>query len=144
MSGRHVKIIIDICMTIFLILSFVRWSGTNGAFFHFTVGSLCALFFAAHIFVHRKWIKAITKSCLAGKLNKSLKWKYIINMLLLFVWAISILTGFIALAPFFDAASGVYVIGRVHGITARIGLGLIVIHIAQHLPQIKSYFGIKK
>jgi len=124
------KIIVDILMTIFLVLSFVRFDSDYPAF-HFTVGIGCTIFFAAHIFIHRKWIKVVTKSCLVGKLKKSLKWKYIVNMLLLVVWGISIATGFLAIM--FD-------VGNIHGLTARIGAGLVIIHIIQHWAQIKSYF----
>jgi len=128
------KIIVDVLMTIFLILSFVRFDNDHPAF-HFTVGIGCTIFFAAHIFIHRKWIKAVTKSCIAGKLKKSLKWKYIVNMLLLVVWGISIATGFLAI---------IMDVGNIHGIAARIGAGLVVIHIIQHWAQVKSYFIRKK
>ncbi|MCL2840706.1 MAG: hypothetical protein FWE05_08015 [Defluviitaleaceae bacterium] len=143
MNSKRTKIIVDILMTVFLILSFIRWDGTSGAIYHIVVGSACALFFAVHIFIHRKWIKAVTKSCFVGKLNKALKWKYIIDMLLLVVWSISIVTGFFAIAPFFNEMGDAGV-GRLHGITARVGLGLIIVHIIQHIPQIKSYIGIGK
>ena len=143
MNSRRAKIIVDILMVIFLVLSFVRWEASSFAF-HAIVGSACTLFFAMHIFIHRKWIKAVTKSCFAGKLNKALRWKYIIDMLLLVVWSVSILTGFIAIIPFLDEAAGISVWGRLHGITARIGLALVVVHVIQHLPQIKSYLGVKK
>jgi len=143
MNSKRTKIIVDILMTVFLILSFIRWDGTDGAIYHIVVGSACALFFAVHIFIHRKWIKAVTKSCFARKLNKTLKGKYIIDMLLLVVWGVSIITGFLAIAPFFNEMSGSG-IGRLHGVTARIGLSLIAIHIIQHIPQIKSYIGIGK
>ena len=142
MNSKRTKIIIDIFMTIFLVLSFIRWEASNFVF-HAIVGSGCTLFFALHIFVHRKWLKATTKSCFAGKLNKSLKGKYVVNMFLLIVWGASIITGFIAIAPFFSGTYEVILWGRIHGITARIGLALVIIHIFQHLPQIKSYFGIK-
>jgi len=144
MSSKQTKITVDILMTIFLILSFVRWDGTNGAIYHITVGSACALFFAIHIFIHRKWIKATTKSCFTGKLKKNLRGKYLIDILLLVVWGVSIITGFIAIPPFLSEIGSNSVLGRVHGITARIGLVLIVIHVIQHMPQIKSYLEIKK
>lgn len=142
-NSRRTKIIVDILMTVFLILSFIRWDGVDGAIYHIVVGSACALFFAVHIFIHRKWIKAVTKSCFAGKLSKTLRGKYIVDILLLVVWGISIITGFFAIAPFFNDMSGSG-IGRLHGITARIGLGLVVVHIVQHIPQIKSYIGVGK
>jgi len=144
MHTTRKKIIIDIFMTFSLLLSFIRWDGTGGAIYHIIVGSACTLFFSMHIFVHRRWIKATTKSCFAGKLNKALRGKYVINMLLLVVWGVSIITGFIALAPFFGEVESGFGWGRLHGITARVGLMLIIIHIVQHIPQIKSYFGFKK
>jgi len=139
MHSRRAKIIVDVFMVIFLTLSFVRWEASNFAF-HAVVGSGCALFFAMHIFIHRKWIKAVTRSCFAGKLNKSLKWKYVINMLLFAFWSVAIVTGFMAIIPFLGEAGEVFVWGRLHGVTARIGLALVIVHIIQHLPQIKSYF----
>ena len=143
MNSKRTKIVVDILMTIFLILSFIRWDASNFAF-HAIVGIGCTLFFSMHIFIHRKWIKAVTKSCFAGKLNKALRGKYIIDMLLLAVWGVSIVTGFLAIVPFLGDAGGISIWGRLHGITARIGLVLVIVHIIQHLPQIKSYLGMKK
>ena len=143
MNSKRTKIVVDILMTVFLILSFVRWEGTGGAVYHFVVGSACALFFAIHIFIHRKWIVAVTKSCVAGKMKKALLGKYVINMLLLVVWGISIITGFFAIGPFFSGVGGSG-IGRLHGIAARVGLVLVIVHIIQHIPQIKSYIGLGK
>jgi len=140
---QKTKITVDICMTIFLVLSFIRWDGIGGATYHFIVGTACTLFFIVHIFIHRKWIKACTKSFFAGKLNKALRGKYIVDMLLLVIWGISIITGYIAIPPFLSDMGVTSGIGRIHGITARIGLGLIIIHVIQHIPQIMSYIGIK-
>jgi hypothetical protein len=129
-------------MTVFLVLPFIRWE-QDGATFHFIVGSACALFFAAHICIHRKWIKAVTKSCFAGKLNKNTIWKYPVNMLLLLVWSVSIVAGVLAAGHFVFEIERLSMFGRFHGITARIGLGFVVIHLVQHWKQIASYFGIK-
>jgi hypothetical protein len=142
-NNKKVKIAVDIFMVIFMALSFVRWEDSNFAF-HAAVGGACVLFFATHIIIHRKWIKAVTKSCFTGKANKTLLAKYTVDMLLLIVWGVSIITGFIAIAPFFDKADWGFAWGRFHGITTRVGLGLVVIHVIQHIPQITSYFGIKK
>ena len=143
MNSTRTKIIVDILMVFFLILSFIRWEGINGAIYHIVVGSACALLFAVHIFIHRKWIKAVSKSCFSGKLKEALKWKYTIDMLLLIVWSLSVVSGLFAILPFLNnmGSSG---IGRFHGITARVGLGLVIIHIVQHAPQIKSYIGVGK
>ena len=142
-SGRATKIVIDIFMIIFLILSFIRWNGDSGFIFHAIVGTACALFFTLHICVHWKWIKAVTKSVFDGKLNQTLKWKYIINMLLLVIWGITISTGFLAIGYFSAGIESMAVFSGLHALTSRLGLGLVVIHAYQHLPQIKSYIGIK-
>ena len=142
-NSRATKIIVDIFMTIFLILSFVRWSGDSGFIFHAVVGTACAMFFTLHVCIHRKWIKAVTKSVFDGKLNPNLKWKYIINMLLLVIWGIAIATGFLAIGYFSAEIESMAVFSAFHALTSRLGLGLVIIHVFQHLPQIKSYVGIK-
>jgi len=144
MNSKRTKITVDILMTVFLVLSFIRWDGAGGAVYHIVVGTLCALFLVLHISIHRRWIQATTKSCLAGKLNKALRGKYVIDILLLAVWSISIVTGIIAIAPFFSEADSAFGWGRLHGITARIGLALIVVHVIQHIRQIKSYLAVAK
>jgi len=146
MNSTRTKIVVDIFMTTFLILSLVRWDGITGAAYHFFVGTACALFFAIHIYIHRKWIKACTKSFFEGKLNKALKGRYVVDMLLLIIWSVSIITGFVAITPFLNNTDTgiVSAVGRLHGLTARVGLVLVIIHIIQHIPQIKSYLGIKK
>ena len=141
-NSKAAKITVDIFMTIFLILSFVRWEG-SGFLFHAVVGVGCVLFFGLHVFIHKKWITSVTKSFLKGKLNKALRGKYFINILLLIVWGIAIVTGFLAIGYFSAGIEGMAVFSRLHAVSPRIGLPLIAIHIYQHLPQIKSYFGVK-
>jgi len=143
MKSKNTKIIVDIFMAVFLILSFVRWDNSNFAF-HAIVGLGCTVFFVIHVFIHKRWLKATTKSCFAGKLSRALRGKYIIDISLLIVWSASIVAGFIAIAPFFGEAHGGFLWGRLHGITARIALAFVIIHIVQHIPQIKSYLGIKR
>jgi len=141
-NSRATKIIIDILMTIFLILSFMRWDDSNFAF-HAIVGTGCTLFFILHVCIHRKWLKAVTKSFMSGKLNKPLKWKYAVDVLLLAIWGAAIVTGFIAIGYFSFGIEEMAVFSRLHGGTSRIGLVLIAVHVYQHIPQIKSYLGIK-
>ena len=142
-NSRATKIVVDIFMTLFLILSFIRWDGNNGFAYHAIVGTACALFFTLHICIHWKWIKAVSKSVFDGKLNQTLKWKYVINMLLLVIWGIAIATGFLAIGYFSAEIDSMAVFSRFHALTSRVGLGLVVVHVFQHLPQIKSYLGIE-
>ena len=143
MNNKRVKIMVDILMVVFMSLSFLRWDDSNFVF-HAVVGIACTLAFAAHVFLHRKWIKAVTKSYFKRNLNKTLRGKYAIDVLLLIIWSASIVTGFISVAPFFSESPWAFSWGRFHGVTARIGLVLVVVHAAQHIPQIISYFGVKK
>ena len=138
-NSRTTKIVVDILMTIFLILSFVRWEDSHFAF-HAVVGAACALFFTLHVCIHWKWLKAVTKSFLGGKLNTALRGKYVIDILLLVVWSIAIATGFIAIGYFSFGIEGMVGFSRLHAATSRIGLVLVAIHVFQHMPQIKSYF----
>ncbi|MCL2353642.1 MAG: hypothetical protein FWC69_03320 [Defluviitaleaceae bacterium] len=139
---KRTKIIVDMLMVIFLILSFVRWEDSS-FMFHAIVGTACTLLFIIHIIIHRKWISSVTKSFLKGKLNRSTRGRYAINMLLLVVWGVAIITGFLAVGYFAADIEGMVGFSRLHAFTSRVGLGLIVIHTIQHLSHIKLYLGIR-
>jgi len=130
---KTVKIIVDIFMLVFIILSVVRWD--EDPTFHIIAGSGCALVFVIHFLVNIKPFATMTKKC--RKLNAKIKQQYIVDLLLIIVWCVAIITGFIAI-PFYLDDETIYRIGRVHGIFARVGCGLVVIHIFQHLKQIRS------
>jgi len=137
-SSRTTKIIIDILMTIFLILSFIRWEDSH-FIFHAAVGTACALFFIMHVCIHWKWLKAVTKSFLEGKLKTALRGKYVVDVLLVIVWGIAIITGFLAVGYFSFGISGLAWLSRLHAVSSRIGLVLVGVHVFQHLPQIRGY-----
>jgi len=143
MKSRTTKIVVDICMTVFLVLSFIRWEDSN-FIFHAFVGIACTVFFTLHVCIHWKWLKAITKSCINGKLNKALRWKYVVDIILLVIWGAAIVSGFLAVGYFSFGVEGMATFSRIHGVTSRVGLVPLAIHIIQHIPQITSYFGFKK
>jgi len=126
-------------MLTFIILSFIRWDGSPA--FHIVVGTICTLFFILHIFLHRKWLAAQTKKFVAGKISAKVLRLYIVDVLLLVIWTISIVTGVLATAPYVIEVEGLAWMGRVHGITARLALVLVVVHLLQHIKQVRSYFG---
>ena len=136
---KAIKIIVDILMLVFIILSVIRWDGDPT--FHIVVGSGCALFFTIHFLLNIKPFTAMTKKF--GKLNLKMKSQYTIDLLLIVVWTVAIITGFIAI-PFYLDGETIYRIGRVHGIFARVGCGFSVIHLIQHYKQIISYFKKRK
>jgi len=133
---KLIKIIVDIIMVIFIILSVIRWDGDPT--FHIVAGSGCTLFFIIHFLLNIKPFKAMTKKF--GKLKVKIKLQYIINLLLIIVWSIAIIAGLIAIPYYMEEAETAFKIGRLHGIFARIGCGLVGIHLLQHLKQIRSYF----
>ena len=144
MNNRKNKIIVDILMTIFVVLSFVRWEDESGFIFHAIVGSVFALLAAAHLCLNRKWIASVTKSIIANKANKKIKQLYIADMILMVIWGTAVITGFLAIPSFVNDIESFYVFGRIHAVSSRIGAGVILIHIFQHTGQIRSYMGLKK
>jgi len=140
-GGRRAKLLVDICMTVFLVFSFLRWEGNPT--FHLVVGTVCALFFVTHVLLHRNWLRSMTKVYLERKINQGLIGKYRADMLLILVWSISIVTGVFAIGPQIGL-EGLSIFGRVHGVTARLGLGLILVHVFQHRKEVLSYFKRKK
>ena len=136
-SGKRCKIIVDLAMTVFLVLSFVRWD--DDPTFHFIVGTACTLFFAVHILIHRKWLASVTKTYLAKKVSPALVGKYRVDILLLLVWGVCIATGLLAIGSLVDGVAWMSAFGRIHGVTARLGLVLTLFHLFQHRAQILSY-----
>ena len=143
MSNRSVKIIVDIFMTIFLVLSFIRWDAGNFAF-HAIVGIVFSLLVILHLYLNRKWVVSAANSIKAGKASAKIKRLFIIDMILIIVWGIAIVTGFLAIPSFVFGIESFYVFGRLHAVSSRLGAGIVVIHIFQHLGQIRSYLGLKK
>ena len=139
MSNKTCKIIVDIFMAIFVMLSFVRWDGTGGFIFHAAVGSAFALLVALHLFLNRKWIISVTKSIRAKKVNNKTKQIYIVDIILIIVWDITIITGFLAIPSFLGGMESFYMFGRIHAVSSRIGAAVILVHIYQHLGHIRSY-----
>ena len=144
MNNRKAKITVDIFMTIFVVLSFVRWDGDGGFIFHAIVGSVFTLLVAAHLYLNRKWIVSVTKSIIAKKTNSKTKQLYIVDMILMVVWGIAIITGFLAIPSFVNNIESFYVFSRIHAVSSRIGAVVILVHIYQHLGHIRSYMGLKK
>jgi len=137
LNSRRIKIIVDIFMTVFLILSFIRWEGDPT--FHFVVGTVCTLFFATHVFIHRKWLKTVTKSYFTKTINHSLLGKLRVDILLILVWGVCIITGFLAVGYFVWGIEWMSMFGGIHGVTAQLGAIFTAIHIFQHKKQIISY-----
>jgi hypothetical protein len=129
-------------MLVFIILSAIRWE--NDPTFHIMAGSICALLFFAHVFLNRKWLVSTTKSIKSGKATTKIKRQYLTDVFLLIFWSIAIVTGLLAIQPYLSETESITRFGRIHGVSVRIGIAVVFIHIIQHLKQIRSYLGIKK
>jgi len=136
---KPVKIIVDISMIVFIVLSLLRWDGDPT--FHITVGSVFAVLFIVHFILNiRPFIKMAEKF---GNLKVQIKLQFIVDILLIIIWSVVLVAGIIAAINYHNTGTFSHELGRLHGVLGRIGCGFIGIHIIQHLKQILSYVGIK-
>ena len=134
------KIIVDITMLVFVVLSLLRWDGDPT--FHIVVGSVFATLFIIHFLLNAKTFISISKKF--GKFKTQMKLQYIVDAILIIIWLAVMVAGIIAAVSYIDTDSTLHGIGRLHGILGRIGCGFILIHIIQHIKQICSYFKVSK
>jgi len=133
------KITVDILMLVFVILSLIR-QRSDPTFHYFVGGIFCALFIF-HFVLNFKTFFSISKKL--GKLKTLMRLQYLVDIILILIWSITIITGIIA-AVNINADSSIQGLSRLHGMLGRIGCGFILIHIIQHFKQIRSYFKIQK
>jgi len=136
---KPVKITVDILMLVFVILSLIR-QRSDPVFHYFVGGIFCALFMI-HFLLNFKLFVSMSKKL--GKLKTLMKLQYVVDIILILIWSVTIITGIIA-AINMNADSSIQGLGRLHGMLGRIGCGFILIHIIQHFKQIHSYFKIQK
>ena len=137
---KPVKIIIDITMLVFVVLSLLRWDADPT--FHIVVGSVFATLFIIHFLLNAKTFISMSKKF--GKLKILIKLQYAVDVILILVWLVVIVAGIIAAVSYINVDSATRGIGRLHGMFGRIGCGLIIIHAIQHIKQIRSYLNIMK
>jgi hypothetical protein len=135
MKNKTVRIIVDIMMIAAVILAYLRWDGDPTA--HIIYGIACLIFFAIHFYLNIKTFIALCKAI--RKLKPPVKLKCVVDIFLIIVWGVTFITGFIALVGYDAISTAVSGMGRIHGIFARMGSGLILFHIIQHGSQILSY-----
>jgi len=144
MTNRRSKILVDILLVIFLVLSFVRWEGTNGFIFHTVVGSIFVILVLLHLWLNRNWIFAAYTAIREKRASKKVKQLFIVNLCLIVAWDITIISGFLAIPSFIYDIESFYVFSRIHAVASRIGAVLILVHIFQHLGHIRAYLGLNK
>lgn len=135
MRIKALKIIINILMVASLIICMP--SSHNGDIFqHIIAGFTFTTLAILHFSLNRKWFMSISKAIQLKKLKGSTIRQYIIDWLLITVWVFSIITGFLGLVN--------HVFVGMHGVSARLGCLLIIVHIFQHRKKIISYLSRRK
>jgi hypothetical protein len=140
LSNKKIKIVVNILMLIAVILSYRRFDVNPTS--HVIAGIICSLLFVIHFYLNRKTFTAFSKGM--KKLKLSVKLKYLIDWLLIIAWSIAIILGFFALLSYLEILDTAFDFRRLHGVFARVGGVLILIHIFQHGRQFISYFKKKK
>ena len=136
---RAVKIHIDILLLVFLVMSLIPVD-TIPLAGHIISGSLFTVLFIVHTRLNKQWYRSVISVVKSEKINKKVKRRFLIDLLLMTVWPLAIITGIIA-AILDNKESPILFI---HIRLALWGLILIVIHLVQHWNQIRSYFSRKK
>jgi len=133
-------------MTIFFILSFATYYAMDDAIipFHAVVGSICAVLFVIHVWINRQWLVSVGKNRKTGKVTKKTAWVYRIDIALIIVWGICILSAIPAVIYYVGGVESLLLFRNIHSITSTIGLILVIVHVIQHMRQIKSYFRRRK
>jgi flavodoxin len=146
LQSRTSRIIVDVFMLIFLILSLFGWVGRE--VFHYIAGSTCFLLFAVHLYINRKWMSSVKKGYRTGELGKSVKRRYRVNQFLIATWSLTFISGLCAMiGHIFEIESLIALFGGhpgLHVLFSRLGLVAIACHVIQHGKQIASYFKLKK
>ena len=144
MTNKQKRILVDILLLIFVVLSFVRWEGTNGFIFHATVGSVFVVLVMAHLWLNRNWIFSAYKAVKEKRANKKMRQMFFVNLCLVVTMDVVIISGFLAIPSFIYDIESFYIFSRIHAISSRICAILMIVHVFQHLEHIRAYMGLNK
>ena len=143
MKNRKIKIGVDILLTIFFVLSYGIFVGMSTQL-HMVVGLVATMFSIAHIWINRKRFKIMFKISTLKKLKTRAKWQYGISLGLTISWAICVITGILIGYPIIlytlAGITNLFTITMIHILSASLSLLMVVVHIIQHLRQLKLYF----
>lgn len=144
-QSRTLRIIVDVFMLLFLILSL---SGFGKEVFHYITSLICFLLFAVHLYINRKWMSSVKKVYKTGELEKSVKQRYRVNQFLIVTWTLTFISGILAMiGHIFEIESLIVLFGGhpgLHVLFSRLGLVAVICHVIQHGKQIASYVKLKK
>lgn len=139
MKKIHVKILIDILMTIlFICLTKIKITGMH---MHEVLGIIVTLFVIIHLALNFSWVKAITLKIFDKNLNYKIKITYCINVLLAILVCIIFISGILVSVTIFTNIStanrGTWAF--IHRKAALITFILIIVHALLNIKMIKSH-----
>jgi len=138
MKNRKLKIIVDILMFLLLVFLLIPPSRI-GVPFHIIGGIIFTSLVVTHICLNIKMFVSLVNASKTKKLNDKMKKQYVIDWLLVIVWSIAILSGFVAIGFAVGEMENLFIFSRIHNIAARLGFLFIIVHLFQHRKQIRSY-----
>lgn len=139
MKKIHVKILIDILMTIlFICLTKIKITGMH---MHEVLGIIVTLLVIIHLALNFSWVKAITLKIFDKNLNYKIKITYCINVLLAILVCIIFISGILVSVTIFTNIStanrGTWAF--IHRKAALITFILIIVHALLNIKMIKSH-----
>lgn len=139
MKKIHMKILIDILMTIlFICLTKIKITGMH---MHEVLGIIVTLFVIIHLVLNFSWVKAITLKIFDKNLNYKIKITYWINVLLAILVCIIFISGILVSVTIFTNIStanrGTWAF--IHRKAALITFILIIVHALLNIKMIKGH-----
>lgn len=129
---------LNLLQLVMMIATVIAWG--HSLALHVVAGASFALLSAWHLHLNKKMFVSIGKFFRAGAKDTKLKWQFQISILASSFWSIAIISGLLGLAAVFFTGDGdraAFV--HVHGVLARVGCVLVVIHVIQHFKHIAAY-----
>jgi len=143
---KRIKILIDACMTILLLLLFP--SAKVSPSLHIFLGYALAAVIVIHLLLNGKWLINSIKNLFSSKLNAKARYMLILVFGLIIAFAVCTYTG-IAIyqsdayssTPMFKAVmdSSLRSLYALHGVSAAACVVLTVLHVKVHWSYIKSF-----
>jgi len=141
-AKRMFRIAVDVAMFALLIATLVTMRGN--LLVHTILGFVLVAFMCVHIYLTWNWIKGITLRF--KKVKPKIKRQYLLNVMLVIAWDITIVTGIVLFGLVLNGAGPLEfaVLRRIHGVAGVIATVITVLHIFQHRKRLFTLLKIKK
>ena len=138
MQKKTVRFLLNLAQLIAMSAAVYTWD--RNLTVHAISGALFAFLAVRHLQFNRRWFAFIGNFFREGAKNSRLKWQFYISLLSSIFWSLAILTGFLSLLAISSAVSteqAAFV--HIHGVLARLGCLIVLVHLVQHRKQINAY-----